>query len=172
MGCGGSKNNLPGVHKPLECWMEWTSISEVDGPFWELRDALYSLEEIREILIDDRDDVLEYTGACSYKEGNLYKAALGMLWKLSADNKGDILKAEIVPDDKAPYMRVDGKNISTDGRKSVDYFLKYVGGLIDLKDKLESTSKSVVSGGQKLIDSLPTLLETAKTKLSSTPLKM
>jgi hypothetical protein len=143
MGCGGSREKETGINAPLNHWMDTIGVDSIDEVFSNASPVIKELEEIREIVVDRRDDVIIHTGACAHKEPNISKCFQSLLWKLSADNEGDIGKAEIEVLEDAPYLAIKGKKNSHEGSNAGNLFIRYCNDLMTLPEKMNALSEKI-----------------------------
>lgn len=171
MGCGSSREVATGVRAPLDHKMEHLSMDSLDTFFSRASEIIREVEDIRDKIIDDRDDVFEDTGACSYKEPDLQKALYGLLWKISADHKGKVNDAELEIIEHKPFIRFKSGTLSYDARRAIDSFCDYVSGIMDLHENVEALnekSKSLVEG----LESIANAPEEIKQKFEGNILAM
>lgn len=172
MGCGGSKEKLEGVDRPLDHWMEKVGIPDIDDKFYPLSDTIKDLENIRETVVDKRDEMHELSGSCAYKAPSLYKAGTSVLWKLSVDNKGEISKAGIDVIDKEPYITVVGSDNSKEGADAARSFITYCNSIKKIGSDFESVGENLKQLGEKATANQESTIEQIKSKLSNDPLAM
>lgn len=171
MGCGGSKEKLEGVDKPLEHWMERINMVDVDDKFRPLEASIKEMEEIRETIVDKRDEMYETSGACAYKNPNVYKAGTSVLWKLSTDNSGEIARAGIDTMSDPPYIVISGNN-SVEGNKAANIFINYCAGIKNMPSQLSNIFDKLKELADKALANQESTLQKIKSKLSNNPMQM
>ena len=92
MGCGGSKvEEEGGVQAVIDHFMEMLEIEKLDEIFENASKISEAVEDIRTLVIDNKDDLIASSGSCSYIEPKIQQSFYGVCWKLSADNKGKFI---------------------------------------------------------------------------------
>lgn len=172
MGCGGSKEKLEGIDRPLEHWMESTNMPDVDEKFYPLQKCIKEMEEIRDLIVDKRDEMYETSGACSYRTPNVYKAGQSVLWKLSTDNGGEIAKAGIDTINDSPYIVVHGSNNTPQGSKAANVFIEYCAGISNMPSRLANICENLKEFADKALANQESTLQKIKSKLSNNPMQM
>lgn len=172
MGCGGSREKETGINARLNHWMDNVGVDSIDKVFDEASPVIRELEEIREIVVDRRDDVIIHTGACAYKEPNISNCFSALLWKLSADNEGDIAKAEIEVLEDAPYLAVKGKKNSHDGQNAANLYIRYCNDLMSLPEKMEALSEKMKNLGEEIANQASSFAEQVNDHGKDHPLKI
>jgi hypothetical protein len=152
MGCGGSREKEVGVNASLNHRMEHIGIDSIDRVFQNASPVIRELEELREIIIDRRDDVIIATGASSYTEPSIYRCMISLLWKLSADNDGDISKAEMEVIEDPPYLACRGKKNSAEGTNAAKLLIRYCNDLMTLPEKMNSLNEKMQRLGEEVLD--------------------
>lgn len=171
MGCGVSRESLEGLDKPLDFRMDKLDVQEVDGTFKSLGHSIKELEEIREAVVDKYDDVLEVTGACAYSRPNTYKSGVSLLWKLSADNNGNIAKAQVESTDNEPYIVIKG-SASNEGLAAGKKFINYCNDIIRLTDKLAKVFEELNDQAKGLAAGHDDLSKQISDKYVNNPMQM
>lgn len=159
MGCGGSKVQLEGVDCPLDYWIEPLDIPEIDSKTAPASDAIKDLEDMREKIVDKRDEIFVSTGAIAHRNPNIYKAGMCLLWKLSADNAGQINDAGIVYEQKS--MAANGKKNSPEAVAAAKAFFEYCGVVSAINHKEEEGTSSQ-SRFEAIADKVKKISEEAK----------
>jgi len=159
MGCGGSREKETGVHAPLDHWMHTLGIDELDTIFTEASEVIKEVEELREIIVDHKDHLIIDSGACSYAEPTVNECLFGILWKLSADNNGKILDAEISFDLESHSMLIQGQKTSAEGVKAFNGMNDYVKGIIALPEKCTNVTQKIMDLSKKIVENPSELTE-------------
>lgn len=161
MGCGGSREVEAGVDAPLDPFFEKVDNELANTFFIHCKSLVQQLEDMRDKVIDKRDEVYHQTGACSYKQPDILKAFIGLQWKLSADNEGDIAKSGLDTTDEEPYMQLTGKGNTKEAMVATENFIQYCNMLINMKepcqnlvDKVKETNDDLKDKADKITDQI------------------
>jgi hypothetical protein len=162
MGCGGSRNEeKSAIDTPLDHWMETIGITQVDEIFSNASNVIKNIEELRETIIDKRDEVIQATGACSYKNPDILKSFNGLVWKLATDNGGDLTKAELDTIEDEPYMEIRGKNNSIEAKNAGELLIQYCNTIIhltqqcsDVQTEIEELAKEIQTNTQRFTEEI------------------
>lgn len=163
MGCGASRDKETGVNCPLDHWMEHIGVGDIDVIFGRASPVIAGIEEIRDNTIDKRDELILKTGACVDKDPDLSKCFYSLMWKLSADNGGDIAKADISVNDNgnSPLMNLNGRKNTMDSTANFDHLVKYVTFICtlpkkmqELNDQIQELCKACMTDPTSIIDQI------------------
>ena len=136
MGCGGSKDLLPGAEKPLDHWMEPLELASIDGNFQRASGVISQIEEKRRLIVDTLEKVYEQSGAIAYKNRDLGKALKCIIWKLSVDNDGKISDIGL---NKETHTFEGAKN-SAEGNEAGNALVAYCKSLVEVIKPEELTN--------------------------------
>jgi hypothetical protein len=162
---------LEGLDRPLDHRMEKFNLPDVDKAFTNFSNSVKELETIRTSVIDKFDEVLEATGACAYNKPNTYKAGTSLLWKLSADNQGNIATAQVESIDSEPFIAIRGK-ASSEGLAAGNKFITYCNDIIVLPDKLNKVAEDIEQQAKLLAVNNDNYTKEISDSLASTPMSM
>jgi hypothetical protein len=164
------KSKESGVHRSLDDYMEHTDIEVLDNFFREAGRIVEQIEEIRDKVVDDRDDVFEDSGSCCYKTPDLMKSLNSILWKVSADNKGDLSKANLMPSQEIPFFEFKGHKAddSNDAITEFCTYIKSVATLYENVQELTEKAQTLTTG----LESMKDAPEQVKDKFSDNPFKI
>lgn len=166
MGCGGSRVVESGVNAPLNSHMEKVGIESIDDTFNTAGETIRVLEEIRDVLIDNKDNIYISTGACCDANPDFIKSFKYFLWKLSAENEGDFKKAELDLDPhNAPYLKLSGSAVSKESVQASNEIAEFIKGLVEIKPRLEDNVEKIKSIGTEIAENSPNFLDQIKDKL-------
>jgi len=130
-----------GIEKELVTWMHHLDVGVADDFFDGCKDVLENIEDIRSNCVDNRDDLVIESGACANKTPDFKKILFGILWRISAQSKGDILNSGIDIKMEDPYFELDKKN-GKELKELVDKLIEYIKGIIDLPEKIERFTRN------------------------------
>ena len=169
MGCGSSREKESGINCPLDSQLEEMGVEALDEIFKSASGIITSLEGVREKVIDTRDDLILNTGACVSKSQDLIQSFYCILWKLSADNAGDLSKADISVNESEPFMSLNGKKNTVESMSNFENLVKYVTFICTLNDKMMTLGEQILTLSTKLMANPDEMLEQIKTKFTSEP---
>jgi hypothetical protein len=179
MGCGGTRVTnqkkivLTGLEKQLEWWFERCELPEIDKLFQVFKKVIKALEAQREKIIDEKDIIYEQSGSFAYLEPNLLKSGICILWKLSADNEGNIKKAEIFSDDKKrPYIHVKGLKNSLESKRAFHSLISYLDNMDELENNLKQLEYEMASAAELSSDNIKDLKILMFDKFNTKPLTL
>lgn len=115
---------LAGFRKKLDKEYEKFDDSQLNEFFDNIYELLQKFEEMREEISNKMDNVLYITGGGAYKDPSFLMTLNSLLWKLSKDNQGSILKASIIILDN--QFMAKGFNTTTKGKKASDNFFEMI----------------------------------------------
>jgi hypothetical protein len=171
MGCGGSKEKEEGLFQELESQMEEIGVESLDSLFKEASEVIDNLEEIRQVIMDNRLDTIINTGACSHIKPDIEHCLKGLLLKISADNGGSFISAGFdVELEGEKIFTLTGENNTQEGKDALESFTTYIKGIWSVKDKVEGIVNNFKAISEKIMESKDTLIEDCKNHFQDNPL--
>ena len=172
MGCGGSKDNEEGLHAKLRNDMRHLDAENLDNLFKEAGEVIEQIEMLREIIVDNRDDLVMNSGACSLTDPTLLDCIYGICWKLSADNSGNFIDADIDMDLDAKCVVVKGKKNSAESTSAIESMNEYAKGIVELPDKMTDLAEKMQGLANTFTDNLGSYTSELTEKFAGNPLKI
>ena len=173
MGCGGSKvEEEGGVQAVIDHFMEKLEIEKLDEIFENASKISEAVEDIRTLVIDNKDDLIASSGACSYIEPKIQQSFYGVCWKLSADNKGKFIDAAIEWDSENNSLTVTGQNNSAEAVNAFNQFNDFVKGVIGLPEKMKEISDQVQELSKNISEDPQSILDQVKEAVTDDPIKL
>jgi hypothetical protein len=172
MGCGGSRHGLEAPHAPLNHLMIGLGIEKLDNLFAEASKIIEEIEELRVVIIDNRDNLIISSGACSYVDPKIYQCVLGLMWKLSADNSGKFIDAGFGVDENTMGLKATGANNSSDAVKAINDLNTYISGLGAIPEKLAELIKKIGEFSKNSFDDPTAIFDELSKSFSDSPLRI
>jgi hypothetical protein len=109
MGCGGSypRDSLDYLHLPLNRKLGVIGILSIDEEFMKVKDLLEQIEDIRELVIDNRDAIIIKSGACAYNNVDINAIVKSFVLVLSVHMKGKLGEVRRSLVDHYPFINID-----------------------------------------------------------------
>lgn len=172
MGCGGSRDKEKGVHAPLDHWMATIGVESIDQTFTDSVKTIESAEELRAIIIDNRDALVISSGACSVPEPTIMDCFKGVCWKLSADNDGKFLDAGFTMSEGD--FKLEGKKNSAEGKQAYEELEAYVKSLasMQMQEKLENLGKVGKEMATQFVEKAPEMMTQLTDSFKDKPLQL
>jgi hypothetical protein len=172
MGCGGSKIEEEGIQAPLDHLMEKLEIEKLDEIFDNASKITEAVEEIRNLVIDNKDELIATSGACSYIDPKIQHSFYGICWKLSADNKGKFIDAGIEWDSENNSLALTGPNNSAEALNAFNQFNDFVKGVITLPEKMKEIADQVQELHKNISEDPQGILDQVKEAVTDNPFKL
>jgi hypothetical protein len=173
MGCGSSREKEEtGIAAVLDSNMEKLNIEKLDSIFENAGQIIEKVEGLRSLIVDDKDELIIGSGACSYLEPKLNDAFYGICWKLSADNKGKFLDAGLDFDIENTCLIVTGTNNSEEATKAFDQFNAFIKGVIGLSSEMMELSETVQQLSKDITENPQGIIEEVKNTDTSNPFEL
>jgi hypothetical protein len=156
----------------LDHFMEKLEIEKLDEIFENASKITEAVEDIRTIVIDNKDDLIASSGACSYTEPKIQHSFYGICWKLSADNNGKFIDAGIEWDSENNCLTVTGQNNSAEAVNAFNLFNDFVKGVISLPGKMKEISEQVQELSKNVSEDPQSILDQVKEAVTDDPFKL
>jgi len=172
MGCGGSKDGLEAPQAPLNHFMVGLGIEKLDSLFADASKVIEEIEALRVVIVDNRDNLIISTGACSFVDPKISQCILGLLWKLSADNKGKFIDAGFDFDTNSLCLKATSANNSSDAVKAIDELNVYLPGLAAIPEKLNELAEKIGEFCKNSFDDPTAIFDELSKTFSDNPLRI
>lgn len=158
MGCSASREKLEGTDLPLDYQMEHTGVDTIDEMFNKSIEIIKTLEGIREIVIDKKENLFLLTGACCHTKPDLFQCLRGFIWRLSTEHEGDLTKAKVDILEEEPFIKLDATyntEVILNIRANLVEYMKEVNELLPqtqaMKSQLEDIGQEVMEASSKFL---------------------
>jgi hypothetical protein len=173
MGCGGfhGKNTLDYIHIPLDTRIKQIGIASIDDDFIKGKAFITDLEQIRELIIDNRDHLILKSGACAYNYIDMKAIISSFMLVLSVylDCRLRLTKRNFT--DHYPFLYMGFEN-NTKSDKLYKCFMKYLMDLKKAEEKLvmfiepyREYTKHILNSKQEYIEQASRVYADDRTKL-------
>lgn len=147
MGCSGSKTSDDGLlytQTDYDMTDPGIAFDKLGELFKDASTSIKELEELRKIIIDNRDELVIVTGASSFIDPTIENCLKCLLWLISFDNEGNISEAGIECDTEGKKISLTGNKTSSQTQTALTEYQKYLNSLTENNQKLSQISEKLI----------------------------
>lgn len=146
MGCGASKDKNS---KRISDSFELIGFPNFDAFFEDAQKLLENAEEIRSGVIDSKKASAEISHTFKLKDPKYIDVAQVLLWSISAENGGKIIKADIDVTSEAPFLKLDKNKLNQETYELYESFSEYLETIVEAPEKLAEIVEKLDEMSQK-----------------------
>jgi hypothetical protein len=145
MGCTSSytREEFDLVQLPLDSRIQYVGIFSLDEDFTKAKALITNLEEIRNLMIDNRDQLVLKSGACAYNCIDMKAIINSFLIVMSVYLEHDLCSTKRVICNNYPYLSIECDE-NKKANKLYKCFMSYLSDLKSAKYKLETFSEGFI----------------------------
>lgn len=129
---------------PKDCqWMNESEIELMNSYYTKAQLIIEMVEDLRETIIDSLDELIMLTGAYVFTNPNIILCIKCVLWKVSADNKGNLKQSEISFYDDEPYFQIRGGSITPETTRIISNLVTYISNFFSIKNQIKHTDLKI-----------------------------
>jgi hypothetical protein len=164
MGCTGSKDGEQ--NRKIDSEFQTINIARFDDFFRDARDLLQAAEDIRSGIEDSKEEGAEIARTWELKEPKYIDTVQVLFWTASAENEGQIKKADLEVTTEAPFVRMNGNKIHHETYKLYETFSTYLKTIIEGPEKL----KEILEKLQAISEKAPDMVKEGKNEIQGSSL--
>jgi len=164
MGCKGSKDAKE--DKKIDSSFDEIKIQKFDEFFRTAGKVLESAETVRSGLDENREKGAEISHTYLLKDPKYVDMIQVLFWTLSAEAEGHINKTGIDVTTEAPFIKLEGKNVTVQTYSLYETFASYVKTVVDGP----ATVKDAIDNLQLSVNEAPELAKEAKGEIEKSDL--